>query len=113
MILKSKSKLNARMDKKWELYTCLHSPSLHKSSTEPRFVLDYIGVAMYYTSMENNKAYQAACEIERTEHDSKADAEEYARGPEEAGYVVTIKGPCKQHGWLTITEEKEFSELAD
>jgi hypothetical protein len=51
--------------------------------------------------------------IERTEHDSKADAKEYARGSEEAGYSVTIKGPCKQHGWLTITEEKEFSELAD
>ncbi len=32
----------------WELYTCLHSPSLHKSFIGPRFVLDYIDVAMYY-----------------------------------------------------------------
>jgi hypothetical protein len=31
-----------------ELYTWLHSPSLHKSCIGPRFVLDYMRVVSYY-----------------------------------------------------------------
>lgn len=31
-----------------ELYTWLHSPSLHKSCIGPRFILDYTRVVTYY-----------------------------------------------------------------
>lgn len=51
--------------------------------------------------------------IESRQHDSKADAQRYAWEVEESGFTVTIKGPCRQHGWLTLVEEKEFREMAD
>lgn len=37
-----------------ELYTWLHSPSLHKSCIGPLFVLDYTDVVRYYRYMETN-----------------------------------------------------------
>ena len=37
-----------------DLYTYLHSPSLHKSCIWPSFVLDYMCVVSYYKSVERN-----------------------------------------------------------